>query len=293
MVAEEEVGYNINMSITSSEITTNYPKKSVLSALLVNILYERKIYDRERVEKLKKFTGLALIEVDRHDADNYPGRNRRFIETVGIYHPEFDITNIQTSRVEVQAEMIDKQMNGWLSKNDVNIPGINDWFKTNLVWEHIMAGGKSSDIPEIWKKYLNVEIRGNTMGYPSDKSIWKWEQIEPEERIMAYRMVTNHYFAKAMCDCLGSKAVDQVAGIMTIYQLASDRYHQKNEDEPLISLVIKYIQQRTSYTDRDEAKHIAELTGVKQVVADIALIATKVLSRQSKTAEWDKPQPVL
>lgn len=259
----------------------SFPRKSTYAAIIGSWLYERKFYNTEKIETLKKFTGLSLAVVDRHDTENYPSKPRGFRDTIKIYHPGFQVTEDST------IDDVGKMMTGWLEENGLNIQEVGDWFKTNLVWEHIMGGGKESNVPPEWKMYLNVEIKDRRYGYPVEGSIWKWDQIEPEERVMAYRMVTSYYFARAMCACLGSKCIDQVAGLATIYQLASDRYHQKNLDEPLLTIVVDEIKKRTNYSDRDEAKNIARKTSVKPIVAEVAILATRLLSKFSKKAEWD------
>lgn len=261
--------------------TTEYPRTSTLCAQIsVEFLNGFPPLQPSNILRLKNFTGYFLSQVDRRDRENYlPHPPRGFWETVGIYYTEIGTVS--------SPEEFEVKFRKTLDQRQLNIPEVMDWARVNSVWEHIMAGGKKEDIPEKWCKYLSADINGMVIKYPGDLCIREWRDIEIEQQVEIYRYVTNSYFARAVCGCLGLNYCDEVLGLLNIYQLISDCHHIKNSDEPIMSKILEEINRRCPHSEIDEVGHIAAVTGLNPLVARGAYVMGTFLSGLSIKAEWD------
>jgi len=262
------------------------PQKSVRAFYLATITHGLHPKPKQR-ELLERFSTLALSKVDqRGDPKNYPPHRRDLNETFFYYHPDL-VDRGQTEPLGLH--QMGGKIKSWLEANKLYSPATEDWFRANLVWEHIMGGGNPTDISQEWKKYLRVEINGRTFDFPDPNSIRPWKHYEEEEKILAYRGATNYWFVRAMTSIVDAeKLLPVLWAYLMIYQLNSDRQHPKNHGEPIYSRVVNTISARDpDWSALQESLWLGRIAGAPTPRSLFVHLATTILCSLTKTAEWE------
>lgn len=277
--------------------------KSVFAAEVAYFLLTGQIPDVVCRERAGRFTDLALCEIDRHDADNYPQHPRTLEETFGYYHPDLALQLSELYNPQLQIEKIVKC---WLAEQNLDFPATNDWFLANLCWEHLTGGGDLTDIPKAWQdKYMAVEINGRRFGIPDENSLRRWERLDKEQQVISYRYATDYFFSNAMLAAMQKDPssplpkilADRFFGLCLINQLTGDHVHPKNHGELIYTKAVDIFRSRDSDWDdyREARLFIGRVTGLPFWVTLPATLISFALCRTSEKEEWavgSEPAPV-